>query len=96
MYVDEIKSAGTLWNETLESARNVGSHLSENELIASLGNGGATVASILEKPMSKSDEALQKLTAIEESYDALLVKIREAIQTQIEADTELASQLGGN
>lgn len=96
MYVDEIKSAGTLWNETLESARNVGSHLSENELIASLGNGGATLASILEKPMSKSDEALQKLTAIEESYDALLVKIREAIQTQIEADTELASQLGGN
>lgn len=94
MYVNEIKSAGTLWNETLESARTLGSHLSENERMDSLENGGATVSSILEKPMSKSDEALQKLTAIEESYDELLVKIRNAIQTQIETDSELASQLG--
>lgn len=59
-----------------------------------LANGGATVSTIVEKPMTEYEESLQKLTSIEEKYDTLLVQITEAIATQLETDQELASQLG--
>lgn len=94
IYVKGIENAGTLWKESLESSREVGSHLSEIEMIEALANGGATISTIVEKPMIEYEESLQKLTSIEEKYDTLLVQITEAIATQLETDQELASQLG--
>ncbi|MGX7417331.1 hypothetical protein ACWOFR_00865 [Carnobacterium gallinarum] len=94
IYVKGIENAGTLWKESLESAREVGAHLSEIEMIEALANGGATVSTIVGKPITEYDDSLQKLTLIEEKYDTLLVQITESIATQLKMDQELASQLG--
>lgn len=94
MYEQEIQDAEDLWKETLEGARILGSNLSEHERLDSLARGGATVSTILEKPKSKAEESLHTLTDIEKSYDELLAEIREAIDTQVEADQDLARQLG--
>lgn len=93
-YMKEIEDAETLWKETLEGARIIGSNLSENERLDSLANGGATVTNILDKPKSKAEESLHKLNDIENDYDVLLAEISQAIQTQIETDEDLARQLG--
>ena len=93
-YMKEIEDAETLWTETLEGARIIGSNLSENERLDSLANGGATVTNILDKPKSKAEESLHKLNDIENDYDVLLAEISQAIQTQIETDEDLARQLG--
>lgn len=90
----EIENAEELWRDTLSDARDIGSNLSESEILAALAWGGATEPKIVIDTVQDCEKSLVEATKIEQEYDKLLEQINEAIKSQLKTDQELAKQIG--
>ncbi|MBC1903233.1 DUF2974 domain-containing protein [Listeria innocua] len=90
----EIENAEELWRDTLSDARDIGSNLSESEILAALAWGGATEPKIVIDTVQDCEISLAEATKIEQEYDELLEQINEAIKSQLKTDQELAKQIG--
>ncbi|MBC2110456.1 DUF2974 domain-containing protein [Listeria innocua] len=90
----EIENAEELWRDTLSDARDIGSNLSESEILAALAWGGATEPKIVIDTVQDCEKSLVEATKIEQEYDELLEQINEAIKSQLKTDQELAKQIG--
>ncbi|HCJ4262085.1 TPA: DUF2974 domain-containing protein [Listeria innocua] len=90
----EIENAEELWRDTLSDARDIGSNLSESEILAALAWGGTTEPKIVIDTVQDCEKSLVEATKIEQEYDKLLEQINEAIKSQLKTDQELAKQIG--
>ncbi|MCQ55086.1 DUF2974 domain-containing protein [Listeria monocytogenes] len=94
MFDKAIENAEELWRDTLSDARDIGSKLSESEILAALALGGATESKIVIDIVQDCEKSLAEATKIEQEYDKLLEQINEAIKSQLKTDQELAKQIG--
>lgn len=94
MFDKAIENAEELWRDTLSDAEDIGSKLSESEILTALAYGGATEAKIVIETVQDCEESLAQAAKIEQEYDKLLEQINEAIKSQLENDQELAKQIG--
>ncbi|EOI6975425.1 hypothetical protein ACMVKW_001771 [Listeria monocytogenes] len=94
MFDKAIENAEELWRDTLSDARDIGSKLSESEILNALALGNATESKIVIDTVQDCEKSLAEATKIEQEYDKLLVQINEAIKSQLKTDQELAKQIG--
>ncbi|EHP2985619.1 TPA: Mbeg1-like protein [Listeria monocytogenes] len=94
MFDKAIENAEELWRDTLSDARDIGSKLSESEILTALALGGATESKIVIDTVQDCEKSLAQATKIEQEYDKLLEQINEAIKSQLKTDQELAKQIG--
>ncbi|ECH5523705.1 DUF2974 domain-containing protein [Listeria monocytogenes] len=94
MFDKAIENAEELWRDTLSDARDIGSKLSESEILTALALGGATESKIVIDTVQDCEKSLAEATKIEQEYDKLLEQINEAIKSQLKTDQELAKQIG--
>ncbi|EOC1397269.1 hypothetical protein ACI1GO_001949 [Listeria monocytogenes] len=94
MFDKVIENAEELWRDTLSDARDIGSKLSESEILTALALGGATESKIVIDTVQDCEKSLAQATKIEQEYDKLLEQINEAIKSQLKTDQELAKQIG--
>ncbi|EHB5187426.1 DUF2974 domain-containing protein [Listeria monocytogenes] len=94
MFDKAIENAEELWRDTLSDARDIGSKLSESEILAALALGNATESKIVIDIVQDCEKSLAEATKIEQEYDKLLEQINEAIKSQLKTDQELAKQIG--
>ncbi|EDH0938521.1 DUF2974 domain-containing protein [Listeria monocytogenes] len=94
MFDKAIENAEELWRDTLSDARDIGSKLSESEILAALALGNATESKIVIDTVQDCEKSLAEATKIEQEYDKLLEQINEAIKSQLKTDQELAKQIG--
>ncbi|EDO1366778.1 DUF2974 domain-containing protein [Listeria monocytogenes] len=95
MFDKAIENAEELWRDTLSDARDIGSKLSESEILTALALGNATESKIVIDIVQDCEKSLAEATKIEQEYDKLLEQINEAIKSQLKTDQELAKQIGG-
>ncbi|EFQ5018715.1 DUF2974 domain-containing protein [Listeria monocytogenes] len=94
MFDKAIENAEESWRDTLSDARDIGSKLSESEILTALALGGATESKIVIDTVQDCEKSLAEATKIEQEYDKLLEQINEAIKSQLKTDQELAKQIG--
>ncbi|EAE6828980.1 DUF2974 domain-containing protein [Listeria monocytogenes] len=94
MFDKAIENAEELWRDTLSDARDIGSKLSESEILTALALGNATESKIVIDTVQDCEKSLAEATKIEQEYDKLLEQINEAIKSQLKTDHELAKQIG--
>ncbi|TYU60608.1 Mbeg1-like protein [Listeria monocytogenes] len=94
MFDKAIENAEELWRDTLSDARDIGSKLSESEILTALALGNATESKIVIDILQDCEKSLAEATKIEQEYDKLLEQINEAIKSQLKTDQELAKQIG--
>lgn len=94
IYRQAIREAKQLWRQTISEARVLGSLLSEAECEEALRRGEATRQMIVQIPVADYEIALQQLQLISQNYEALLKKIQQTINRQLETDQQLAQSLG--
>lgn len=94
MFDKAIENAEELWRDTLSDARDIGSKLSESEILTALALGGATESKIVIDTVQDCEKSLAEATKIDQEYDKLLEQINEAIKSQLKTDQELAKQIG--
>ncbi|EAE9053930.1 DUF2974 domain-containing protein [Listeria monocytogenes] len=94
MFDKAIENAEELWRDTLSDARDIGSKLSESEILTALALGNATESKIVIDTVQDCEKSLAEATKIEQEYDKLLEQINEAIKSQLKTDQELAKQIG--
>ncbi|EAC9079072.1 DUF2974 domain-containing protein [Listeria monocytogenes] len=94
MFDKAIENAEELWRDTLSDARDIGSKLSESEILTALALGNATESKIVIDIVQDCEKSLAEATKIEQEYDKLLEQINEAIKSQLKTDQELAKQIG--
>ncbi|CAM2362505.1 hypothetical protein LISE100100_07485 [Listeria seeligeri] len=94
MFDKATENAEELWSDTLSDARDIGSKLSESDILTALAYGGATEAKIVNETVQDCEKSLAEATKIEQEYDKLLEQINEAITSQLKTDQELAKQIG--
>ncbi|EAC2631657.1 DUF2974 domain-containing protein [Listeria monocytogenes] len=94
MFDKAIENAEDLWRDTLSDARDIGSKLSESEILTALALGNATESKIVIDIVQDCEKSLAEATKIEQEYDKLLEQINEAIKSQLKTDQELAKQIG--
>ncbi|EKZ0313814.1 DUF2974 domain-containing protein [Listeria monocytogenes] len=94
MFDKAIENAEKLWRDTLSDARDIGSKLSESEILTALALGGVTESKIVIDIVQDCEKSLAEATKIEQEYDKLLEQINEAIKSQLKTDQELAKQIG--
>ncbi|EAD7778339.1 Mbeg1-like protein [Listeria monocytogenes] len=94
MFDKAIENAEELWRDTLSDARDIGSKLSESEILTALALGNATESKIVIDTVEDCEKSLAEATKIEQEYDKLLEQINEAIKSQLKTDQELAKQIG--
>ncbi|EAC5234432.1 TPA: DUF2974 domain-containing protein [Listeria monocytogenes] len=94
MFDKAIENAEELWRDTLSDARDIGSKLSESEILTALALGNATESKIVIDKVQDCEKSLAEATKIEQEYDKLLEQINEAIKSQLKTDQELAKQIG--
>ncbi|EAG9432392.1 DUF2974 domain-containing protein [Listeria monocytogenes] len=94
MFDKAIENAEELWRDTLSDARDIGSKLSESEILNALALGNATESKIVIDTVQDCEKSLAEATKIEQGYDKLLEQINEAIKSQLKTDQELAKQIG--
>ncbi|EAF2115983.1 DUF2974 domain-containing protein [Listeria monocytogenes] len=94
MFDKAIENAEELWRDTLSDARDIGSKLSESEILTALALGNATESKIVIDIVQDCEKSLVEATKIEQEYDKLLEQINEAIKSQLKTDQELAKQIG--
>lgn len=94
MFDKAIENAEELWRDTLSDARDIGSKLSESEILTALALGGVTESKIVIDTVQDCEKSLAEATKIEQEYDKLLEQINEAIKSQLKTDQELAKQIG--
>ncbi|EAH0423511.1 DUF2974 domain-containing protein [Listeria monocytogenes] len=94
MFDKAIENAEELWRDTLSDARDIGSKLSESEILTALALGNATESKIVIDTVQDCERSLAEATKIEQEYDKLLEQINEAIKSQLKTDQELAKQIG--
>ncbi|EAC3422704.1 DUF2974 domain-containing protein [Listeria monocytogenes] len=94
MFDKAIENAEELWRDTLSDARDIGSKLSESEILTALALGNATESKIVIDTVQDCEKSLVEATKIEQEYDKLLEQINEAIKSQLKTDQELAKQIG--
>ncbi|EDN9404318.1 DUF2974 domain-containing protein [Listeria monocytogenes] len=94
MFDKAIENAEELWWDTLSDARDIGSKLSESEILTALALGNATESKIVIDTVQDCEKSLAEATKIEQEYDKLLEQINEAIKSQLKTDQELAKQIG--
>lgn len=94
MFDKAIENAEDLWRDTLSDARDIGSKLSESEILTALAYGSATESEIVIDTVQDCEKSLVEATKIEQEYDKLLEQINEAIKSQVKTDQELAKQIG--
>ncbi|HAO6036461.1 TPA: DUF2974 domain-containing protein [Listeria monocytogenes] len=94
MFDKAIENAEKLWRDTLSDARDIGSKLSESEILTALALGGVTESKIVIDTVQDCEKSLAEATKIEQEYDKLLEQINEAIKSQLKTDQELAKQIG--
>ncbi|ELK7957227.1 DUF2974 domain-containing protein [Listeria monocytogenes] len=94
MFDKAIENAEELWRDTLSDARDIGSKLSESEILTALALGNATESKIVIDIVQDCEKSLAEATEIEQEYDKLLEQINEAIKSQLKTDQELAKQIG--
>ncbi|EAE5922271.1 hypothetical protein LMIV_2526 [Listeria monocytogenes FSL J1-208] len=93
MFDKAIENAEELWRDTLSDARDIGSRLSESEILTALALGGVTESKIVIDTVQDCEKSLAEATKIEQEYDKLLEQINEAIKSQLKTDQELAKQI---
>ncbi|KXX31960.1 Mbeg1-like protein [Listeria monocytogenes] len=94
MFDKAIENAEELWRDTLSDARDIGSKLSESEILTALALGNATESKIVIDTVQDCERSLAEAAKIEQEYDKLLEQINEAIKSQLKTDQELAKQIG--
>ncbi|EPT8990395.1 Mbeg1-like protein [Listeria monocytogenes] len=94
MFDKAIENAEELWRDTLSDARDIGSKLSESEILTALALGNATESKIVIDTVQDCEKSLAEATKIEQEYDKLLEQINDAIKSQLKTDQELAKQIG--
>ncbi|HDI4579553.1 TPA: DUF2974 domain-containing protein [Listeria monocytogenes] len=94
MFDKAIENAEELWRDTLSDARDIGSKLSESEILTALALGNATESKIVIDTVQDCEKSLAEATKIEQEYNKLLEQINEAIKSQLKTDQELAKQIG--
>jgi hypothetical protein len=88
-----IEEIGELWNTTLDTARNTGSHLNESEIIAALSAGGCTKQTLVTQPVNALKDKLSEVKNIGADYVALVDQIKAGVAEQLAADQDLARQV---
>lgn len=90
----EIKKAERLWQQTLQSAREICSILSDNEILTTLAEAGATEANMVDRPTAYYEKQIAKAEKIKGIYSELSTQIQAGIDVQLKTDQALANQVG--
>lgn len=93
IYQKAITEAEELWAEGLNKAQAIGTELDYYEVLDALAEGGSTKASIVDEPTDYYAKKIADAKKIGESFDKIVTKIRESIDSLIKSDKELASQM---
>lgn len=93
-YNKEISDIEGLWEETLTTARNVGAHLGEGEILSALSAGGCTQSTLVTEPISDLKSDFSEVEAIGADFVSLANQIQSSVAQQLATDQELASQVG--
>lgn len=88
-----IKETEEHWQDTVQRAQNVASHLSYYEVMDALTSGGATKARIMDEPVTYYEEKIAKAEKIKKEYQALVTEIKAGIEAQLSLDSALAKEL---
>lgn len=95
VYEEGIDEARALWRLALMEADMIGKNLSEYEQESALDAGGVTEEIIKSKPIDEYKQSISKIKTIQKEYETLHRKIKNAIDHQVQSDTELAGEIKG-
>lgn len=95
VYKKGIIDAESLWKETLSDARTLGNELSEGEILSALESVGCSKQSIMVEPINEYQEKINRVKTMNDKFGQLTKEIRSKIQTLVQRDKELATQLKG-
>lgn len=95
VYEEGIDEARALWRLALMEADMIGKNLSEYEQESALDAGGVTEEIIKSKPIDEYKQSISKIKTIQKEYEELHRKIKNAIDHQVQSDTELAGEIKG-
>ncbi|MHC5216618.1 hypothetical protein ACYSNR_08115 [Enterococcus sp. LJL128] len=93
-YKQEISAIEPLWEETLTTARNVGAHLEEGEILSALSAGGCTQSTLVTEPISDLKSDFGEIEAIGADFISLANQIQSSVAQQLATDKDLARQVG--
>ena len=82
------------WNETLQMARQIGTDLTEEEILEVLHYAGADKESLYTKPVEKLNEQLKPLKQLREDLADFDKAFDKSIKKRIADDQELAGEFG--
>ncbi len=82
------------WNETLQMARQIGTDLTEEEILEVLHFAGADKESLYTKPVEKLNEQLKPLKQLKEELADFDKAFDKSIKKRIADDQELAGEFG--
>ena len=82
------------WNETLQMARQIGTDLTEAEILEVLHYAGADKESLYTKPVEKLNEQLKPLNQLKEELADFDKAFDKSIKQRIADDQELAGEFG--
>lgn len=95
MYREASDDADTGWTNTLKTGEAVGTSLVYGEVLNALEIGGATETVIRTQPKQEYEQKIAELSSIQQDYIGLIGQIKTAINEQVQADQNLARQIGG-
>jgi hypothetical protein len=95
MYREGSDDADTGWTNTLKTGEAVGTSLAHGEVLSALDVGGATETVIRTQPKQEYEQKISELSSIQQEYIGLIGQIKAAINEQVQADQNLARQIGG-
>ncbi|EOI02654.1 hypothetical protein UAY_00901 [Enterococcus moraviensis ATCC BAA-383] len=92
-YDTQITEIEELWDDTLEIARNIGSHLNDSEMIEALSAGGCTKQTLVTQPVTDLKDKFSEIKSIGADYVSLVDQIKAGVEEQLAADQDLARQV---
>lgn len=90
---DAITETEKHWQDTVQRAQEVASHLSYYEVMDALADGGATKASIVDEATTYYEKKIAKAEKLKADYQNLVAEIKTSVTEQIALDKELAREL---
>ncbi|MBC6308512.1 hypothetical protein HCJ66_02985 [Listeria sp. FSL L7-1582] len=90
---DAITETEKHWQDTVQRAQEVASHLNYYEVMDALADGGATKASIVDEATTYYEKKIAKAEKLKADYQNLVEEIKTSVTKQLALDKELAKEL---
>lgn len=89
-YQDGIDTFEPLWQQTIQSATLLGAHLTQDEVLQALADGGVTYQSVVDEPIKRMATRISQAQTVGQEYLVLATNIKTVVEKMITTDQELA------